>query len=116
LTESTDRAVERALDAQIEAQHKWLVSRDHNVGVEAEIGRLNRDLVQLTRENAEMSRRVTSLTRRRDTLQANLGEARQQLKRVRGRNAELTRRVEELEQSSRSFARRVAGRLRRAVR
>lgn len=97
----------------MEVQHKWLVSRDHNVGVEAEIGRLNRDLVHLSQENARLKNKVSALTRRRETLQTNIKKVRQELVAARRRNARLVRRVSELEQRPRSFARRVAGRLRR---
>lgn len=116
MSESTRSPEGTAREADIEAQHAWLVNRDHNVGIEAEVGRLNRDIVLLSQENALLRRKLAAVTKRRDNLQTKVRQFRKQLGNARRRNARLTARLREMEQQPRSFPRRVAGRLRRAVR
>ena len=91
------------------ARHAVLVNRDHVIGLEAQNGRLQRDLSLTVLELKKAQRRVKGLVKRRDELTARLQDARQRLERNR-------RRVAELEQApppQASLTRRVARRLRR---
>ena len=97
-----------------EARHAQLVQRDHIVGIEAEIGRQNAQILTLNAALRKASARAKRLDERKraqakriDGMQAKLGAARK-------RNAALARRVEELEasRSRPSVARRVVRRLR----
>jgi septal ring factor EnvC (AmiA/AmiB activator) len=100
-------------DEVLAARQALLVNRDHVVGTEAEVGRVNRDVVRLTHELAETRKRVRALTRRRDDLTERVETLRARLAAVQKREARLSRRVQELDASSRgsSTARRIARRL-----
>lgn len=98
----------------LEARQAQLVQRDHVVGIEAEIGRQNDQILQLNsvlRRHASREKRLTARKtaqgRRIKALQGKLETARQ-------RNAALTRRVRELEANAAppSLTRRVVRRLR----
>ena len=71
------------------ARHSVLVSRDHVIGLEAQNGRLQRDLSLVTLELKKAQRRVKGLAKRRDELTAKLQDTRQRLERNRKRVAEL---------------------------
>lgn len=103
----------------LEARHALLVNRDHVVGVEAEIGRLNQDVIRLTGDLNTAKRRVSALTKRKDGLSEKVERLRAQLSAAQSRNQRLDSRVAELEkrpQGSDSFARRVARRVRGGAR
>ncbi|HEY0642426.1 MAG TPA: methyltransferase domain-containing protein [Nocardioides sp.] len=104
-TEEVDRL--RAEVAQ--HRHASLVSRDHVIGLEAENGRLERDLSLVMLELRKLQRRVKGLTKRREELTANLRETRQRLERNRKRVAQL----EAAPAPQASLTRRVARRVRR---
>jgi hypothetical protein len=104
-TEEADRL--RAEVAQ--HRHAALVSRDHVIGLEAENGRLERDLSLLVLELRKLQRRVKGLTKRREELTAKLQDTRRRLERNRKRVAQL----EAAPAPQASLSRRVARRVRR---
>ncbi len=91
----------------IEARHRLLVHRDHVVGTEAEIGRLNRDILRLQAEVIgsrkkirDLQKRKNGLMSRNSDLQAKLAAARKatqqlraDLERERAARVPLSRRV-----------------------
>ncbi|RYB95245.1 hypothetical protein EUA93_13415 [Nocardioides oleivorans] len=105
------RLLERQL---LEARQAALVSRDHVVGIEAEIGRQNADIVRLHVEVRRLSARAKRLGERKDAQAKRITELQDKLGAARKSSATLTRRVGELEAVAArpSFARRVARRLR----
>lgn len=115
---SVSPAVVKQWEAEVlAARHQLPVSRDHVVGVEAETGRLQRDLAALGRELFVERRRVKNLTKRRDELRERLAQARTRLEASQKRVEALTRRVSRPEPQPRaSFTRRVARRVRGALR
>lgn len=96
----------------LDARHKLLVNRDHVVGTEAEIGRLNREVLRLTHDLRHASTRLSSLEKRKDVLLDRVAGLRGRLETAQARNKSLRQRVASLEQQrgavSTSFARRVA--------
>lgn len=112
--ESELERVNEALRAEvIEARHRLLVNRDHVIGTEAEIGRLNRDVMRLQTEVIASRKRISALQKRKDglkdrteDLQAKLTVAR---RRTRALRAELDRQAAEAV----PLTRRVVRRLRR---
>lgn len=100
----------------LEARHELLVSRDHSVGTQAEIGRLNRDLMAVTERLQAAESQVVRLTRRRDKVTERLTASRQRARAAQQRVVVLRRRVAELEAEvsglRRSPVRRVLRRLR----
>lgn len=103
----------------LESRHALLLNRDHVVGVEAEIGRLNQDVIRLTHDLNTATRRVTALSKRKDGLSDKVSRLRTQLRAAQSRNERLVSRVAELEQrpqASTSLTRRVARRLRGGAR
>ncbi|WP_107767861.1 class I SAM-dependent methyltransferase [Nocardioides terrigena] len=102
-----------------EANHHLLTMRDHVVGTEAQVGRLNRDLALALYRAKKFENRVKIVKARRE-------EVRTRARRLNRRQGVLTkeleaarRRVEELEgelASHRSLARRVASRVKRMAR
>ena len=104
-TEEVDRLRAEAAHAR----HSLLVNRDHIVGLEAQNGRLQRDLSLVTLELKKAQRRVKGLAKRRDELTAKLQDTRQRLERNRKRVSEL----EAAPAARPSLARRAARRARR---
>ena len=106
----TDRAeIDRLREEVAEARHRLLTVQDHVVGLEAENGRLNRDLIRVTMELRTLRKRTRNLTKQRDEARARLQDIRTRLERNRAR-------VAELEARRPSFARRAARRVRSALR
>lgn len=104
-TEEVDR-----LQAEVaSARHAVLRNRDHVIGLEAENGRLQRDLSLVTLELKKTQRRVKGLAKRRDELSARLADTRQRLERNRKRVVEL----ESASMPEASLPRRAARRIRR---
>ncbi|GAB3037049.1 hypothetical protein GCM10011376_31970 [Nocardioides flavus (ex Wang et al. 2016)] len=101
--------VERLRAEVAQHRHAVLVSRDHVIGLEAENGRLQRDLSVVLPELRKLQRRVTVLTKRREELTAKLQDTRQRLERNRKRVAQL----EAPPAPQASLTRRVARRVRR---
>lgn len=104
--------VDRLTAEVAQARHALLVNRDHVIGLEAQNGRLQRDLSIVTLELKKMQRRVKGLSKRRDELTARLQETRKRLERNRKRVVEL----EAAPAARVSLARRVARRVRGAIR
>jgi SAM-dependent methyltransferase len=104
--------VDRLKAEVAQARHSVLVNRDHVIGLEAQNGRLQRDLSLVTLELRKAQRRVRGLAKRRDELTARLQETRQRLERNRKRVAEL----EAAPTAPVSIPRRVVRRARRALR
>lgn len=97
-----------------EARHAHLLQRDHIVGIEAEIGRQNAQILTLNASLRKATARANRLDQRKRAQLERIAQMQDKLTSLRGRNAALTRRVEELEAASArpSLARRVARRLR----
>lgn len=104
-TEEVDRL--RAEVAQ--TRHATLISRDRVIGLEAENGRLQRDLSLVMLELRKTQRRVKGLTKRRDELTAKLQDTRGRLERSRKRVTQL----ESAPAPRASLPRRAARRVRR---
>lgn len=101
--------VDRLHAEVVQIRHTVLVSRDHVIGLEAENGRLQRDLSLVMLELRKLQRRVKGLTKRRDELTAKLQDTRQRLERNRKRVAQM----EASPAPVASLTRRVARRVRR---
>jgi hypothetical protein len=101
--------LDRLRDEAAHARHAVLVNRDHVIGLEAQNGRLQRDLSLVTLELKKTQRRIKGLARRREELTAKLLDTRQRLERSRKRVAELER----TPATKASLTRRVARRVRR---
>lgn len=102
-------AVDRLTAELAQARHAVLTNRDHVIGLEAQNGRLQRDLSLVTLELKKTQRRVKRLAKKRDELTARLQDTRERLERNR-------KRVLELEAASppqASLPRRAARRIRR---
>ena len=108
-TQADDSEIERLRAEVVEARHRLLTVQDHLVGLEAENGRLNRDLTRVTMELRLARRRTKKLTEQRDDLRQRLQDVRTRLERNRAR-------VAELEAPRPSVARRAARRVRSALR
>lgn len=91
-----------------EARHRLLTIQDHVVGLEAENGRLNRDLARVTMELRQVRRRTKTLAKQRDDLRMRLQDARTKLERTHAR-------VADLERPRPSVVRRAARRVRGAL-
>lgn len=103
------------LEAEVlAARQAALVSRDHVVGIEAEIGRQNAEILRLTVELRRAAARAKRLNQRKNAQAKRIAGLVGKLEVARKRNATLTRRVHELEASAArpSFTRRVVRRLR----
>lgn len=106
----------------LEARHRLLVNRDHFIGVEAEVGRLRRDLARAASQLAAGQRRLKRVTARREELKERLDGSRERLQASQQRIKRLTARIETLEaelataRTRTSFARKVAKRVRGAMR
>lgn len=113
---------ERALRGEaeaLEARHRLLIQRDHAVGTEAEIGRLNRDIISLSDQLSFATKRGKALTRRKEGLVTQVESLRGRLAAAQKNNQGLQRRLGEAEQrhaSRPSFTSRVARRLRGGAR
>ncbi len=118
LTAYEQRAVRGESEA-VEARHRLLVQRDHAVGTEAEVGRLNRDVISLSDQLIQATKRTKALTRRKEGLTSQVESLRGRLAAAQKNNQGLQRRLGEAEQqleSRTSFTRRVARRLRGGAR
>ena len=97
-----------------ESRHAHLLQRDHIVGIEAEIGRQNAQILTLNASLRKASARAKRLDERKRAQVERIDALQAKLETARRRNAALTRRVEELEAAGAppSLVRRVARRLR----
>lgn len=108
-------ALVKQFEAEVmDARHAQLLNRDHVVGIEAEVGRQNDEILRLHGALRRLQGRETRLTTRKNAQAKRIKNLQERLAAAKKRNAVLTRRVEELASSSGqpSLARRVARRLR----
>ena len=113
-----ERAVRGEAQA-IQSRHRLLIQRDHAVGTEAEIGRLNRDIISLSDKLSYATKRGKALTRRKEGLTTQVESLRARLAAAQKNNQGLQRRLAEAEQRHAprpSFTSRVARRLRGGAR
>jgi SAM-dependent methyltransferase len=98
----------------LEARQAQLVQRDHVVGIEAEVGRQNAEILRLHADVRRLLGREKRLTQRKTAQAKRIKGLQAKLETARQRNAALTRRVRELEANNAppSLTRRVARRLR----
>lgn len=98
----------------LEARQAQLVQRDHVVGIEAEIGRQNAQILELHSMVRRLKGREKRLTARKTAQAKRIQGLQTKLETARRRNAALTRRVSELEANAAppSLTRRVVRRLR----
>lgn len=98
----------------LEARHTQLLNRDHVVGVEAEIGRQNDQILKLNDALRRLHGREKRLTDRKTAQGKRITALQAKIETARTRNGALTRRVKELEATTAppSLARRLARRLR----
>lgn len=96
------------------ALHDQLLQRDHVIGIEAEVGRQNAQILKLSGELRAAKGQAARLRKRKVAQAKRIRVLRRKLEEERQRNGRLSRRVAELEQSRGrpSLARRVARRLR----
>lgn len=97
----------------VDARHSLLINRDHVVGTEAEIGRLNRDILRLQQEVVSSRKKIRALQKRKngliartEELQTKLAAARSQTQAMR---AEMDRQASAAVPLSRRIARRLRG-------
>lgn len=97
-----------------DARHAQLLQRDHVVGIEAEIGRQNAEILRLNGDLRKAKARAARLNERKESQAKRLEGLQSRLEAARERNARLTRRIAELEAQSSppSLARRIVRRLR----
>jgi len=97
----------------LEARHSLLVNRDHVVGTEAEIGRLNRDVLRMQQELISSRKKIRALQKRRNGLASRNQDLQGQLTAARARTqalrAELDRQVAARVPLSSRVARRLRG-------
>lgn len=102
----------------IEARHAQLVNRDHVVGIEAEVGRQNAEILRLSGALRRLQGREKRLTDRKVSQRERIAALEAKLEVARKRNAALTRRIEEHETDAGrpSVVRRAARKVRRIFR
>lgn len=109
--ESDNEALRREV---LDARHSLLVNRDHVVGTEAEIGRLNRDILRMQAELVASRKKIRALQKRKNGLMARTRDLESKLRAARMRNRrlseELDRQVEARVPLSRRVVRRLRGR------
>ena len=102
-----------ALRAEVlEARHRLLVNRDHVVGTEAEIGRLNRDILKLQAEVIASRKKVRALQKRKSGLMSTNADLQAKLTAARRRTQELRAELDRQVAARVPLSRRIAGRLR----
>jgi predicted nucleic acid-binding Zn-ribbon protein len=101
----------------IEARHRLLVNRDHVVGTEAEIGRLNRDVLRMQGELITARKKIRALQKDKSGLVGRNQDLRSKLQATRARaeslRAALDREVAARVPLSRTIVRRLRGGRRR---
>lgn len=104
----------------LKSRHQMLVNRDHIIGVEAELGRVNRDLLKVRKNMVAAQRRVSLLVKRRDALRKKVARSQRQAKAARRTAVRQRARIRHLEaelaRAQRSWVSRAAGRVRRSLR
>ena len=102
-----------ALTAEVlEARHRLLVHRDHVVGTEAEIGRLNRDILRLQAEAISSRKKLRALQKRKNGLMNRNSDLQAKLAAARRANQQLRAELERERSARVPLSRRVVRRLR----
>lgn len=107
--ESDNEALRREV---VEARHSLLVNRDHVVGTEAEIGRLNRDILRMQAELVASRKKIRALQNRKKGLMARTRDLETKLKAARSRNQQLREELDRQVAARVPLSRRVVRRLR----
>lgn len=107
--ESENEALRREV---VDARHSLLVNRDHVVGTEAEIGRLNRDILRMQTELVASRKRIRALQNRKKGLMARTRDLETKLKAARSRNQQLREELDRQVAARVPLSRRVVRRLR----
>lgn len=107
--ESDNEALRREV---VEARHSLLVNRDHVVGTEAEIGRLNRDILRMQAELVASRKKIRALQNRKKGLIARTRDLETKLKAARSRNQQLREELDRQVAARVPLSRRVVRRLR----
>ena len=96
----------------VEARHSLLVNRDHVIGTEAEIGRLNRDVLRMQAELVASRKKIRALQKRKNGLLDRTSELQGKLTAARSRVQSLQAELERQQAARVPLSRRVARRLR----
>jgi chromosome segregation ATPase len=107
--ESENEALRREV---VDARHSLLVNRDHVVGTEAEIGRLNRDILRMQTELVASRKRIRALQNRKKGLMTRTRDLETRLKAARSRNQQLSEELDRQVAARVPLSRRVVRRLR----
>ena len=107
--ESDNEALRREV---VDARHSLLVNRDHVVGTEAEIGRLNRDVLRMQAELVASRKRIRALQNRKKGLMTRTRDLEAKLKAARTRNQQLREELDRQVAARVPLSRRVVRRLR----
>ena len=107
--ESDNEALRREV---VEARHSLLVNRDHVVGTEAKIGRLNRDILRMQAELVASRKKIRALQNRKKGLIARTRDLETKLKAARSRNQQLREELDRQVAARVPLSRRVVRRLR----
>ena len=107
--ESDNEALRREV---VDARHSLLVNRDHVVGTEAEIGRLNRDILRMQAELVASRKKIRALQNRKKGLIARTRDLETKLKAARSRNQQLREELDRQVAARVPLSRRVVRRLR----
>ena len=107
--ESDNEALRREV---VDARHSLLVNRDHVVGTEAEIGRLNRDILRMQTELVASRKRIRALQNRKKGLMTRTRDLEGKLKAARTRNQQLREELDRQVAARVPLSRRVVRRLR----
>ena len=107
--ESDNEALRREV---VDARHSLLVNRDHVVGTEAEIGRLNRDILRMQTELVASRKRIRALQNRKKGLMTRTRDLEAKLKAARSRNQQLREELDRQVAARVPLSRRVVRRLR----
>ena len=115
-----EQEVARWEEEVLRSRHQMLVNRDYIIGVEAELGRANRDILRMRKGLASANRRIEMLVKRRDALRKKVAKAERQASAARRSQLRQRRQVQRLEAdlaaARRGWLRRAAGRARRSLR
>lgn len=107
--ESDNEALRREV---LDARHSLLVNRDHVVGTEAEIGRLNRDILRMQAELVASRKRIRALQKRKNGLMTRTRDLETKLRAARSRNRQLSEELDRQVGQRVPLSRRVVRRLR----
>lgn len=96
----------------IDARHSLLVNRDHVIGTEAEIGRLNRDVLRLQGELISARKKIRALQKRKSGLMDRVEDLQAKLTATRARTQALRAELDRQAPARAPLSRRIARRLR----